>query len=138
RGAASASGSGFPGMRDRVLSAPTTQWWDQVALPRALAQDRASVVLSPYYKGPLLAPCPVVLTIHDLFFIGYPGRRRPLYDATMIRLARLYARRAAAIVADSEHSRREIAARLGIDPERVTVIPVALGPEFTPAAPPVS
>ena len=128
----------LPGVVTRVLAGRLTQVWDQVRLPRALREDGATVFLSPYYKGPLAAPCPVVLTIHDLFFIGYPGRRRPLYDATLIRLARLYARRAAAIVADSEHSRREIAARLGIDPERVTVIPVALGPEFTPAAPPVS
>ena len=133
RDAASASGSGFPGMRDRVLSAPTTQWWDQVALPRALAQDRVSVVLSPYYKGPLVAPCPVVLTIHDLFFIGYPGRRRPLYDATMTALARLYAGRAAAIIAVSEYSRRAIVARLGVNPSKVTVIPDALASEFKPA-----
>ena len=133
RDAASASGSGFPGMRDRVLSAPTTQWWDQVALPRALAQDRASVVLSPYYKGPLLAPCPVVLTIHDLFFIGYPGRRRPLYDATMTALARLYAGRASAIIAVSEYSRRAIVARLGVSPSKVTVIPNALASDFKPA-----
>src|SRR5205807_138876 len=109
---------------------------DQVRLPRALREDGATVFLSPYYKGPRAAPCPVVLTIHDLFFIGHPGRRRRLHDATLIRLARLYARRAAAIVTDSEHSRREIAARLGIDPARVTVIPVALGPEFRAPAPP--
>ena len=127
----------LPGVATRVLAGRLTQVWDQVRLPRALREDGATVFLSPYYKGPLAAPCPVVLTIHDLFFIGYPGRRRRLHDATLIRLARLYARRAAAIVTDSEHSRREIAARLGIDPARVTVIPVALGPEFTAPAPPV-
>src|SRR5437867_1545456 len=46
-----------------------TPWWDHISLPRLLARHRVSVFLSPYYKGPLLAPCPVVLTIHDLFFI---------------------------------------------------------------------
>jgi glycosyltransferase involved in cell wall biosynthesis len=128
----------LPGVATRVLPGAWTQVWDQVSLPRALREDRVGVFLSPYYKGPLLAPCPVVVTIHDLFFIGYPGRRRPFYDATMLRLARLYARRATAIVADSEHSRREVATRLGIDPARVAVIPVALGPEFTPGAPAVA
>jgi len=122
----------LPGVSFRVLPGAWTQWWDQVSLPRALAADGVSVFLSPYYKGPLLAPCPVVLTIHDLFFIGYAGRRRPLYDATMTRVARLYARRASAIVADSEHSKRAIVARLGIAPAKVTVIPVALGAEFRP------
>jgi glycosyltransferase involved in cell wall biosynthesis len=74
-----------------------------------------------------------VLTIHDLYFIGYPGRRRPVYDATITRLARMYARRSAAIVTDSEYSRRAIAAQLGVSLSKVSVIPVALGPEFKPS-----
>jgi glycosyltransferase involved in cell wall biosynthesis len=117
-----------------VLDGAWTQWWDQVRLPQALRRDGADVFLSPYYKAPLAAPCPTVVTIHDLFFIRYPGRHRPVYDATMTRLARLYARRAEAIVADSEYSRREIVTRLGLPPERITVIPVGLGPEFAPTA----
>src|SRR5439155_21648534 len=123
----------LPGVRHRVLSGPPRPWWDQVALPRALAQDRIAVFLSPDYKGPLAAPCRLVITIHDLFFIGYPGRRRPLYDATVSALARLYAWRASAIVSDSEHSKRAIVARLGVSPSKVTVIPVALGRECRPA-----
>ena len=122
----------LPGVDFSVLRAPWTQWWDQVSLPRALARDRTSVFLSPYYKGPLIAPCPVVLTIHDLYFIGYPGRRRPVYDATVTCLARLYAARSAAIVTDSEYSKRSIVTRLGVSSSKVSVIPVALGPEFRP------
>src|SRR5207247_1711253 len=87
---------------------------------------------SPYYKGPLYPPCPVVLTIHDLYFIQYPRKRWPAYAALTTRLARLYASRAAAIIADSEYSKRSIAERLGLSPGKVTVIPVALGPEFKP------
>ena len=125
----------LPGVSFRVLPGTWTQWWDQVSLSRALAADGVSVLLSPYYKGPLVAPCPVVLTVHDLFFIGYPGRSRPLYDATMTALARLYAGRARAIVADSDYSKRAIVARLGVRPAKVAVIPVALGAEFTPVGP---
>src|SRR6185503_10297201 len=84
---------GLPGVTVRVIPGRWRQWWDQVTLRRHLARDRISVFLSPYYKAPLFAPCPVVVTIHDLFFIGYMGRRRPFYDAAMTRLARLYARR---------------------------------------------
>jgi glycosyltransferase involved in cell wall biosynthesis len=124
----------LPGVTLSVLEGAWTQWWDQVTLPHALRRDGVDVFLSPYYKAPLVAPCPRVVTIHDLFFIRYPGRHRPVYDATMTRLARLYARRAEAIVADSEYSRREIVARLGLPPERITVIPVGLGPEFAPTA----
>ena len=109
-----------------------TQWWDQVRLPRQLAEDRITVFLSPYYKGPVMAACPVVVTIHDLFFIGYPGRRRPAYDALMTGLGRFYANRASAIIADSEYSKRSILAQLGVCADKVTVIPVALGKDFSP------
>ncbi len=124
-----------PGVLLRRLKRSPTPWWDQVTLPRGLLRDRVSVFLSPYYKGPLWAPCPVVLTIHDLFFIGYPGSHRPLYDHAMINLAMLYARRATAIIADSEYSKRAVVTRLRVDPHKVHVIPVALGSEFRPTAP---
>src|SRR5206468_10988852 len=114
----------LPGVDFSVLRAPWTQWWDQVSLPQALARDRTTVFLSPYYKGPVRAPCPVVLTIHDLYFIGYPGRRRPVYDATITGLARLYAARATAIISDSEYSKRSIVVKLGVPPSKATVIPV--------------
>lgn len=120
----------LPNVTLRVLDRRWTPWWDQVTLPRHLAQDRVSVFLSPYYKGPLFAPCPVVLTIHDLFFITYLGKRRLVYDAVMARLARLYANRATAILADSEYSKRAIVERLGINPAKVTVLPLPLGSEF--------
>ena len=123
----------LPGVDFAMLRAPWTQWFDQVTLPRAIARDRPAVFLSPYYKMPLMAPCPVVVTIHDLYFIGYPGRHRPVYDATITRLARMYARRSAAIVTDSEYSKRAIAAQLGVSSSKVSVIPVALGPEFKPS-----
>jgi len=134
---------GDPGARlDQTLAGVTfatldsswTQWWDQVTLPRALARDGITVFLSPYYKGPVRAPCPVVLTIHDLYFINYPGRHRPVYEAIVTRAARTYAARATAIISDSEYSKREIVARLGVSAAKVSVIPVALGGEFKPAA----
>src|SRR5262245_40364505 len=122
-------------VRPVMVEAGWTQWWDQVVLPRALRRDGVDVFLSPYYKRPLRAPCPSVVTIHDLYFIDYPGCRRPVRDAALTALARVYARGAAAIIADSEHSRRAIVERLGLPPERVAVIPVGLGREFVAGAP---
>jgi glycosyltransferase involved in cell wall biosynthesis len=122
------------GVAFTTLDGSWTQWWDQVTLPRALARDGITVFLSPYYKGPVRAPCPVVLTIHDLYFINYPGRHRPVYEAIVTRAARTYAARATAIISDSEYSKREIVTRLGVSSAKVSVIPVALGGEFRPAS----
>jgi len=123
----------LPGVTSSTLDGAWTQWWDQVTLPRALARDTITVFLSPYYKGPVRAPCPVVLTIHDLYFINYPGRHRPVYEAIVTQAARLYAARATAIISDSEYSKREIVARLNVNAAKISVIPVALGGEFKPA-----
>jgi glycosyltransferase involved in cell wall biosynthesis len=68
---------------------------------------------------------------HDLYFIGYGGRRS-LRDVARTAAARLYARRARAIVTDSEHSRRAVVERLGVDAAKVTAIGVAAGAEFVP------
>ncbi len=124
----------FPGVTARPLSAPTTWWWDQISLPRRLKHDRVSVFLSPYYKTPLWSPCPSVVTIHDLYFIDYPGARRPVADAARTAVARLYARRAHAIIADSEFSKRSIVERLAVPGDKITVIPIAADPRFRPVA----
>jgi glycosyltransferase involved in cell wall biosynthesis len=116
----------------RVIPRRPTVWWDQVSLPRSLTKDNISVFLSPYYKGPLRASCPVVLTIHDLLFIEYLGRARPMYDRAMTWLAGLYASRAAAIITDSEYAKRTIISRLSIGAQRITVIPLSVASEFRP------
>lgn len=124
---------GLPsGIVVKAVSPVWTQWWDQVCLPLQLRDDGISVFLSPYYKGPIMASCPVVLTIHDLFFIGYPGQQRPVYDAAMTGLGKLYARSASAIIADSEYSKRSIVSQLHVEEDKVTVIPVAVGQDFRP------
>ncbi len=124
----------LPGVVLEILGTPWTQWWDQVSLPRRLAEDQVSVFLSPYYKGPLFSPCPTVITIHDLLFIRYPGCRRPWFDKRMTLLAKLYAGRATAIITDSEYSKRAILSLLHVPAEKVTVIPIAPDPVFRPIA----
>lgn len=114
------------------LAAPWTSWWDQITLPASIRADAVTVFFSPYYKCPLRTPCPAIITIHDLLFLGYPGANRPFYDRAMTYLAKLYADRAVCIVADSEYSKRSIIDRLGVDESKVTVVPVGLGPEFHP------
>ncbi|MGH7258548.1 MAG: glycosyltransferase, partial [Nitrospiraceae bacterium] len=114
----------------KTLPQRWTAWWDQVTLPRQLKKDGISAWLSPYYKAPLMTPCPTIITIHDLFFIGYPGQARPVYDTLMTRLGRLYAGCADAVIADSDYSKRSIIDRLRLHPGKITIIPVALGNEF--------
>jgi glycosyltransferase involved in cell wall biosynthesis len=108
---------------------------DQILLPRALGQVGATLFFSPYYKAPLVAPCPAVVTIHDLIPLKFPAYTRGvwrLYAAAFRPWAGLLARRAAAIITDSEQSRLDLISVLGLPPARVHAIPIGIGEEFRP------
>lgn len=120
------------------LREPFRLWFDQVSLAGAARRDRAEVFLSPYYKMPLACPCPAVITIHDLLFLEFPPARRhaaPFYRLLFRVAAGLTARRAAAVLTDSEWSRRDLTRRLRLPADRVVPIPLGVSPRFRPVPP---
>lgn len=100
--------------------------WDQLELPRLLAAESVDVFLSPYYKGPLRAPCPVVVTANDLIELRYPDAASAVKRAVLPFWMKRVLRRAALVLTISEFSRRDIVATLGIDEDRIRVIPLGL------------
>jgi glycosyltransferase involved in cell wall biosynthesis len=109
--------------------------WEQVVAPGLLGRERPDVMFCPLNVVPLMAPCPTVVTIHDLAFLRYDvhrGEKRAYLSA----MTRLSAERAAHIVTVSEFTRREVIELLGVTPERVTAVPN--GFRRTPARPPES
>jgi glycosyltransferase involved in cell wall biosynthesis len=112
--------------RVRVLGGSGGTWWEQWTFARALAADPPDVLFAPAYTAPLTTEVPTVLTVHDVSFFAHPEwfsvregtRRRAITGRS--------ARRARAIVTDSEFSAREIAARIGLPSERVCVIPLGV------------
>ncbi len=77
---------------------------------------------------------PYIVTVHDLSFTRFPqffSPKQRLWHAA-IRPGRLL-RRAAAVVAVSEHTKEDIAESYGIAPQKIAVVPPAAGPEFAPA-----
>ncbi|HEX9726037.1 MAG TPA: glycosyltransferase family 1 protein [Vicinamibacteria bacterium] len=116
----------------RVLGQPTTVWFDQIALPAALARDGVDVFFSPYYKAPLAAPCPSVITIHDVLFLKVGGRR--VKNLLFKPWARLLASRVARVLTDSEHSRHDLQDTLGFQRSRIEVVPLGVSSLFSPTA----
>lgn len=116
----------------RLPPAPTLIC-DQLLIPRALRQGGAHVFFSPYYKAPLFSPCPTVVTIHDLIPVQFPDYRQRTgkWYAIAFRVwAGKLARKAAAIVTDSEFSKAQIQQTLRLPGERIHVIPIGLPLEF--------
>ncbi len=107
--------------------------WEQSALPLLARRHHLSVLHSPHYTLPLFASCKTIVTFHDMTFFLYPQLHR-LYKKIFFRTAiRLSARRANAIIADSESTRQDILKILQVDPRKVTAIPLGVSPEFKPA-----
>ncbi|MGD8966553.1 MAG: glycosyltransferase family 1 protein [Anaerolineae bacterium] len=111
-------------------------WFEQVAFPRACAELGADVAHVPYWAPPLRSPVPVVVTIHDLIplllrqYRGGPLQR--LYTA----LVGASARGATMVLTDSQASRRDILAHLGLQAERVRAIPLAADDRYSPGPTP--
>ena len=84
---------------------------------------------------PPLRSIPTVLTVHDLIFRHLPAHHKRLNRWYLNLALPLYCRRAAHIIAISEHTRRDLIAAYGLGPEKITVIYEAAAPRFRPQSP---
>jgi glycosyltransferase involved in cell wall biosynthesis len=106
--------------------------WEQLAQPRTLRQIEADLVHGPVFVAPLSAPCPAVITIHDLSFIRFPHLFRPANRLYLATLTRLSARRARRLIAVSAHTAAETARLLRVEAGRIDVIYHGVAPAFHP------
>ena len=105
----------------RAESRPGRYLFEQLRLPRLLVREKADLVHSLGYVGPLFSPCPAVVTIPDLNYRAF-GQGMPFVRRwTLATFVRLSARRADRILTISEFARGEIAAAFGLRPERIVV-----------------
>jgi glycosyltransferase involved in cell wall biosynthesis len=117
----------------RVIPGSTGTWWEQMRLPRAIAEDQLDLFFAPAYTAPLRTHVPTVLTIHDLSYVAHPEWFR-MREGTRRRLmTRASARRAAMIITVSEFSKREIAELLGVDTAKIRVVPQGIEAPHIPA-----
>ena len=73
-----------------------------------------------------------IVTIHDVIVLRHPHWLTSTYVEEHTANLRTIAHYATRIIADSENTRRDIVALLGVPFERIDVVPLAAGPEFAP------
>jgi glycosyltransferase involved in cell wall biosynthesis len=104
---------------------------EQVELPRLLLREKVHLLHSPHFNVPLLRPCRLVVTIHDVIYLAcsrdMPSAIGKLYYRGMISAA---ARLADRVITVSEFSRKEIIRHLKIAPEKIEVIYPGVDPGF--------
>ncbi|MBN1810381.1 MAG: glycosyltransferase family 4 protein [Anaerolineae bacterium] len=107
-------------------------WFEQIAFPRACRRLGVDVAHVPYWAPPLRPSVPTVATIHDLIpmllreYRGGPSVR--LYT-TLVGKA---AQSAALVLTDSESSRRDIIAHLGLMEDHVRAVHLAAETRYSP------
>jgi len=106
-------------------------WFEQVAFSRTCRRLGADVAHVPYWAPPLRPSVPTVVTIHDLIPLLLREYRGSPWVRLYTTLVSTAARSAALVLTDSEASRQDIIAHLGLPAERVRVIYLAADARYT-------
>lgn len=106
--------------------------FEQLTFPRAAARGNFDLAHVPHFGPPFWSARPVVVTIHDLIPLVLPAYRGSLRVRLYTALAGMGARRARAVLADSQASAADIQVRLGIPRERIHTVYLAADPRFAP------
>jgi glycosyltransferase involved in cell wall biosynthesis len=109
------------------------RWWTRVELPRLARRAGVDVLHHPLPAYAPAAPCPQVVTVHDLAFERLPWAFDRRYRAWAHRAHRDAARHAAAVVCPSQSTKRDVRSRWGLPDERVVVAPHGPGQELAVA-----
>ena len=102
-----------------------------LTLSRELRKNPVDV-LHVQFTSPPFAPCPVVVSIHDLSFEHLPETFKFRSRMQLRLTVRRSARKATRVIALSEHSRKDIIDTYGLRSDRVDVIPLAAPAHFAP------
>jgi len=107
-------------------------FWEQLVQPVALHRGKVDLLHALAFAGPLVTPCPFVVTIYDLSFFRYPEAFRPWNRWYLSFFTALSARRARRVIAISENTKRDVVNVLGVSPDRVDVVYCGVDSDFRP------
>jgi glycosyltransferase involved in cell wall biosynthesis len=111
------------------------QIWEQVGLPWHAARLGVNLLHSPANTTPRFGIVPRVVTVHDVIPYLPEVAETSLSGRYWLKTVPDAVRTAAAVITDSEASRRDIERVLDVPAERISVIPLAVGRDVeAPAA----
>ena len=96
--------------------------WENSTLPSRARKERVEILHVPAFSPPWAKPCRLVVTVHDLIGMTFPnqlGLPSRLYWGKWLPRA---VKRADAIIADSENSKRDILRLLDVMESKIRVI----------------
>lgn len=118
--------------RFKINKYPFGSLWQQVYLPRLLAQEKVSLFHSLLFTAPLCVRCPTIITVFDISPLLFPGCHNWKVYLSIKAFLGASVRKAARIIAISQSTKRDIVSAFKVKPEKVRVIPLAAGKRFSP------
>jgi glycosyltransferase involved in cell wall biosynthesis len=114
----------------RAVNRPARILCEQTALPLEARRHSVEVLFNPGFTAPVFGPCPSVTVFHDLQHKRQPGNFR-WFDLPFWRIL-LYAsaHRSAHLLADSKATRDDLIRFYRLKPEKITVAPLGVDPNF--------
>ena len=120
----------------RVQAAARDAVWYPWLLPIMATRSDVAVLHCPTFRAPARSSVPLVVTVHDLAVLRHPETfNRWTRTYSRVAVPRV-ARAAQKVIAVSEFTKREVVELLGVDHERVRVVPNGVGDAFSPEGPP--
>lgn len=109
--------------------------WTHVHLPILLWRKGFDLLHAPAFVAPVVSPCPVVITIHDISYLLYPSHFARWWVAYLRSVMPPAIKSAAAIICGSQNSKRDIVRAYGVTGDKVRVVPYGVDHErFHPRA----
>ena len=121
---------------ERVLNVLWHRW--RVPLWADLCSPGSAVFYSPNFVLPPLLRAKGVVTVHDLSFLRYPETHDPGLVAFLTAAVPRAVRAAELVLTDSEHTRQDTIALLGVPAEKTAVLLSAADPIFRPVDDPAA
>jgi glycosyltransferase involved in cell wall biosynthesis len=119
----------LPAVTVPVNARNRVQWvlGEQTLLPPLAMRARVDLVHSLASTAPLWGRFRRVVTVHDLIYARFPEAHAGIRDKGMKVLVPQAARRSHRVIADSRSTRDDIVEMLGVQAERIDVVPLGLG-----------
>lgn len=96
--------------------------WEQATLPLLVRQAQLDLLHGAVNINPALAPCPTVVTVHDLSFMRYPQAFPPVQRAYLQSQVRRSVRAARQVIAVSQATKQDVVALFGVPADRIDVV----------------
>jgi glycosyltransferase involved in cell wall biosynthesis len=103
--------------------------WEQSVL--AAASRKLDLLHGMAFALPVVAACPMVVTVHDLSFFRFPEAFRRANRTYLSVFTKLSTRRARRVIVGADSTRRDVIQLCGVRPEKVVTVPYGVTDAFT-------